>query len=62
MADGQGSLQVVNGSDCTILVGANTLEKNQPHTLHYRDKVIVRDVHGISELVISPRFLYHAPK
>jgi hypothetical protein len=60
ITNGRGALQVVNGSDCTILVGADVLEKNQPYTLRHKDKVIVRDVHGISELVVSPRFLYRA--
>jgi len=57
-ADEQGALQIVNDSNCTVLVGSDVLAEKQPYTLLRREKVRIRDVYGTSELVISPRFLY----
>ncbi|MCL2408503.1 MAG: VWA domain-containing protein [Oscillospiraceae bacterium] len=58
--DGQGTLQIINGSDCAISVGSNVLNKNEPYKLHHKGNVCVRDIYEISELIISPRFLYQA--
>lgn|GEM_PF-1661068 len=57
-ADEQGALQIVNGSNCTILVGRDVLPNKRPYTLYRKGNVRIRDVYGTSELVISPRFLY----
>lgn len=56
----QGGLQIINGSDCAIYVGSELLVKNQPYVLRHKGNVRIRDTYDISELVISPRFLYQA--
>ena len=59
-ATDQGALQITNGSDCAIYVGSDTLVKNQPYVLRHKENVRIRDVYDVSELVISPRFLFQA--
>jgi len=60
--DKQGSLQVMNDSDGTVLVGATPLGEKQAHTLSHGERVSMRCAGDGTELVISPRFLYRVMK
>jgi len=57
-ADEYGSLQLINGSNCAILVGSDRPVKNKPYVIRHKGNVRIRDTYKVSELVISPRFLY----
>jgi len=50
VAGKQGSLQVVNDSDCTVLIGSNILMKKRGHMLAYGEKVHITCEDEISEL------------
>jgi len=50
VAGKRGSIQVVNDSDCTVLIGSNILIKKRSHVLEYGEKIHVTCEDGISEL------------
>lgn len=50
VAGKQGLLQVVNDSDCTILIGTDILVKTRAHTLRYGEKIHVACEDEASEL------------
>jgi len=50
VAGKQGSLQVVNDSDCTVLIGSSILVKKRGHLLAYGEKIHVTCEDEVSEL------------
>jgi len=50
VAGKQGSLQVVNDSDCTVLIGSNILMKKRGHMLAYGEKIHITCADEVSEL------------
>ena len=50
VAGKQGSIQVVNDSDCTVLIGSDILVKKRSHVLEYGEKIHITCEDEISEL------------
>jgi len=51
----QHALQVINGSDCTIMVGRDLLIKNQSRMINYGEKIHVTCADEVSELELHYR-------
>ena len=50
VAGKRGSIQVVNDSDCTVLIGSDILMKKRSHVLEYGEKIHITCENEISEL------------